>query len=107
MPMGIPRVNVRLNKFLLSLPTQGRYIEYLLPLAVLSLRCLFHVQDINLESRTHNKHGDHLTKGDIHACSPLWQNLVPFTEHIQIDFLFLNNLDNPIKGYALHRLGNL
>ncbi len=96
--MGIPKVNIRLNKFLLSLPTQGRYIEYLLPFAIPSLKCLLHVEDINLESRTHNKHGDHSSKGDIHAYFPLWQNLVPLKDHNQIDFMFLNNLDSPIEG---------
>ncbi len=95
--MGIPRINVGFNKFLPSLLTQGRYIEYLLPIVAPSLKCLLHVQDINLEGKMPNKHGDHLAKGDIHACFPFWQNLVPLKDRSQIDFLFLNNLDSLIE----------
>ncbi len=104
--MGIQlKINVGINKLFSSLPIQGTYIEYLISPIVSSLKCLLHLQDINLEGKTHNKHGrthdmhgDHLTKGDIHPCFPLPQHLVPIQDHNQIDFLLLNNLDSPVKG---------
>jgi hypothetical protein len=105
--MGIPRVNVAINKFLLSLPIQGIYIKYLLPLTIPNLKCMFHLQDINLGGRMHNRHGDHSAKGDIHACFPLQQHLVLIKDCSQIDFLLLNNLDSFVKGHAIHGLGYL
>jgi hypothetical protein len=68
MPMGIAKVNIGIDKFLFSLPIQGIYIKYLITLAVPSLKCMLHLQNINLEVGTHNMHGDHLVKGDIHMC---------------------------------------
>jgi hypothetical protein len=70
MLMGIPGINIGIKKLLLSLPIQGRYMKYLLLLVVSSLKCMFHLQDINLKGRTHDRHGDHLAKGDIHLCFP-------------------------------------
>jgi hypothetical protein len=61
--MAIPKVNIGINKFFLSLPIQGRYVEYIISLAVSSLKCMLHLQDIYLESKMHNRHGDHLAKG--------------------------------------------
>ncbi len=77
---------------LLSFPIQRRYIEYLISLVVSSLKCLLHLQDINLKGKTHNMHGDHLAKGDIYPCFPLWQHLVLAKDHSRIDSLLLNNL---------------
>jgi hypothetical protein len=56
------------------------------------LKCLFHLQNINFKGKTHNMHWDHLVKGDIHPCFPLWQHLVLAKDHSRIDFLLLNNL---------------
>ncbi len=105
--MGIPRVNVEINKLFLSLPIQGKYIEYLVSFMISSLRCLLHFQDINLEGRTHDMHGDHPAKGDIHSCFPFQQHLVFVKDHSQIDFLLLNSLDNLIKRKVIHGLGRL
>ncbi len=105
--MGIPIVNVGINKLFLSIPIQGRYIGYFLSLMISSLKCLLHFQDINLESRTHDMHGDHSTKGDIHSYFPFQQHFVHVKDHNQIDFLLLKNLDNLVKGKVIHGLGCL
>jgi hypothetical protein len=61
----------------------------------------------HLEGKTHDKHGNHPAKGDIHPCFPLWQHLVPIQDHNQIDFLLLNNLDSLVKGQVIHEFGSL
>jgi hypothetical protein len=62
MAMGIPKVNIGINKFFLSFPIQGRYVEYIISLAVFSLKCMLHLEDIYLEGKMHNRHGNHLAK---------------------------------------------
>jgi len=113
--MGIwLKIIIGINKLLLSLPIQGRDIKYLISPIVTSLKCLLHLQDINLENRTHDKHGrthkkhgNHPTQGNIHLCFPLRQHLVLFQDHNQIDCLLLNNLDSFFKGQIIHGLGHL
>jgi hypothetical protein len=68
--MGILGINVGIKKLLLSLLIQGRYMKYFLLLMVFSLKCMFHLQDINIKGKMHNRHGNHLAKGDIHPCFP-------------------------------------
>jgi hypothetical protein len=67
----IPRVKIRSKKFLLSLPIQRRYIEYIISLELSNLKCMLQLQDIYLEGTTYNKYGDHPTQGDVHPHLPL------------------------------------
>jgi hypothetical protein len=74
--MGIPKVNIRINIFLFSLLIQGKYEKYLISFTISSLKCFLHLQDTYLEGMTHDTHGDHLAKGDVHLSFPLRQHLV-------------------------------
>ncbi len=108
MPVGIPRINIGINKFFLSLPIQRRYIEYLISFMVSSLKCLLHLQNIYLEGKTNNKHGNHPTEGDVHSHLPLWQHLVLVEDLSWIELMLLNSLNYcPLKAYAIHGLGRL
>jgi hypothetical protein len=55
----------------------------------------------------HDKHGDHLVKGDIHFYFFLQQHLVHFKDRSWTNFLLLNNLDGFVKGHAIHGLSHL
>ncbi len=63
MLVGIPRINLGIKKFLLSLPIQRRFVEYIISFMVSNLKCLVHLQDIYPKCKMHNRHGNHLHKG--------------------------------------------
>jgi hypothetical protein len=60
----------------LALPTRQRQIKNLVPFLVSHVKGLFHLQDINLESRPHNQHGNHPTQWNSHTHLLLWGDLV-------------------------------
>jgi hypothetical protein len=105
--VDIPKVNIKIKKFFLSLPIQRRYIKYLISLAVFNLKCMLQLQDIYLEGRMDNMHGDHPTHGDVHLHLPLWQHLVLVEDFIQIALMSLDKLNYPIKKHVIHGLGSL
>jgi hypothetical protein len=65
------------------------------------------LQDIYLEGKMDDMHGDHPTQGDVHPYLPLWQHLVLVKDFIQIALMSLDNLNYPIKGHVIRGLGSL
>ncbi len=75
-PVFIPCSTVQKNILFLALPTHQRQIKNLVPFLISHMKGLFHFQDINLESRPHNHHGNHLTQCNNHTRLLLWGDLV-------------------------------
>ncbi len=96
--MFIPCSIVQKIILLLTLLDRQRQIKNLLPFLVSHVKGLFHLQDINLESKSHNWHGNHLAQWNSHTYLGLWGDPVLFKNLPHVDLcLVLHHSDCPIE----------
>ncbi len=72
--MLIPRRYVLIHKFLLTFPIQRWDIKHLIPLLIPCMECMFHLEDINLQTRLDNEHWNDLAQWYGHPHFYLWSH---------------------------------
>jgi hypothetical protein len=109
--MSTPRRHVLLLEFLLPFLVERWNVKNFVPLFITSLECLLHLEDINFESRTNNRHRYHPAQGNNHSGFVPWHHFVLVKDFRAVKLgLALNNLNNPIKGQRVcicHHFGSL
>jgi hypothetical protein len=107
MLVSIPKINIRIKKFLFSLPIERRYIKYIISFIVSNLICLLHVHNIYLKGRMNDKHINRHAQGDVHSHLPLGQHLMLVKKFNWIELMLLENLNCPIKKHVICGMGSL
>jgi hypothetical protein len=84
-----------------TFPIHWKQIKNLIFFPVSHVKDLFHLQDINIESRPNNEHGNHLAQWNMHLGLALWGDFILLKNLPCVDLhLVLHHLNGPVKGHS-------
>ncbi len=85
-----------------TLPIRWRQVKHLIFFPISHVKGMLHLQDINLESRPNNEHGNHPTQWNMNPGLVLWGDFIFLKNLHCVDLhLVLHHPSGPIKGQLI------